>query len=46
MRSERAIATEHAKRENEQAAAEHQATKDAYHAQWQSAQRAFRERHR
>lgn len=46
LRNERAVTKEHARRQNEQAMADHQTAKDAYQAQWQGAQRTFRERHR
>jgi hypothetical protein len=44
--AERTTAIEHARRENERAAADHQAATDAYHSQWERAQLTFRERHR
>jgi hypothetical protein len=46
FRTERTRANEQTQRQNEQATAAYQAAKDAYHAQWQHAQRTFRERHR
>jgi hypothetical protein len=46
FRTERTRAIEHTRHENERAAADHQAAKDAYFAQRERAQRLFRERHR
>lgn len=46
LRKERAVAKEHSRQENEQAAADHQAAKDTHHTQWDNAQRTFRVRHR
>jgi hypothetical protein len=45
LRHERATATEHARRKNERATADHHAAKDTYRAQWEQAQRTFRDRH-
>lgn len=45
FRTERTRAIEHTRRENQRAAADHQATTDVYQTQWEHAQRAFKERH-
>jgi hypothetical protein len=46
LRTERTrVAKQDTRRENKRAAAYLQAAKDAYHAQWENAQRTFRERH-
>jgi hypothetical protein len=45
FRAERSTASDDTRRGNEQAAADHQAARDVQHAQWQMAQRTFRERH-
>ncbi len=45
FRAERTNAIDHTRRENKRAAANRQAAKDGYAAQWEHAQRAFRERH-
>jgi hypothetical protein len=45
FRAERTAAIEHTRRENERAAADHQAAEHAYQAQRDKAQRTFRERH-
>jgi len=45
IRHERTYAIQTTRLQNEQATADHQAAKDAHHAQRQAAQRTFRERH-
>jgi hypothetical protein len=45
LRTEQATATQHARRDNERATADHQAAKDTYDIQWENAKRTFRERH-
>ena len=45
FRAERSRAIEHTRHANQRAVADQQAAKDAYHAQWEHAQQAFRDRH-